>query len=305
MKDWELSFAPAPHARCAESTLTRMRDVLIALAPSLLAGWYFYGARVLLLALAGVLASAAGETLFSLALRRPLTLQDGSFAVTGLLCALLLPAGAGWWVAALSAAVAQLQKTLFGGLGRNPLNPALCGTLLVRLTGLCVMAGPMETLLSGSLPAGGAGILFLGSANGGCIGMCSPLLLLLGYLYLLARELAKPCFALPFLAALALLGALFPGAGGRVLYPLYGLLSGDALLAALYAGADSVTIPQRRRAQAPLGLLGGVLTALSRLLLGLDGALAALLLCNLLSRPSDALLRRVLARRRARGRTGV
>ncbi len=60
--------------------------------------------------------------------KKPVTINDLSAVVTGLLLAMNLPASAPVWVAIVGSAFAIIfAKQLFGGLGQNFINLALAG----------------------------------------------------------------------------------------------------------------------------------------------------------------------------------
>ena len=279
MNELTLSTARAPHLRTAEDIRSRMADMLLALTPLLIAAACFHGADWLLNLAAALAVSAAAQVLFNLPFGRRVGLGDLSFAVTGALCALLLPAEAPFWAAAIAAAAAQLVRALFGGLGRNWLNPALTGVCIVYA---CTLAGDgaLQALVIAEPIAPVS--RFLGSATFGPAMTCSALLVLLGWLYLLCKKLAKPIFSLTFLLAMAAPQLIF---GVDVLQT--GIL-GPALAVSLYCGADSVSTPMFHSNGLLLGLLLGTAAGVVRLMLGLDLSFAAILLTGPLARVLDA-----------------
>ena len=283
MREWNLTCADAPHTHCGEATLGRMRDMLLALLPTIIAAACFHGADWLLSLATALAVSAACQILFCLPFGRRVGMQDLSFAVTGTLCALLLPAGAPFWAVAIAAAAAQLMRAAFGGLGRTWLNPALFGAGVVYLLNL---SGPgvMDALLDSSVASPVS--RFLGCATLGPAISCSALLLCLGWLYLLCKNLAKPLFSLSFLAAMVLPQVFF-----AVPVAQTGLL-GPALALALFCGSDSVTTPLFRRNQLILGAVLGSAVGAVRFATGMDLSFAALLLAGPLSRGLDALVAR-------------
>ena len=303
--DWVLAPGLPPFTHAPETVFTRMRDTLLALAALTLAAAYFYGARVLLAAAAGIAAAFACEALACLALRRPLRLHDGVWAVTGLTCALCLRAGAPFWAAAAAAAMGQIVWAITGGAGRCPVSPAVAGALAAALLGLSPAAAPLGEFPAGTVPAPGvltlsAGQLLLGAGTGGMLGQCAPLVAVLGYLWLLSRGLARPVFSAAFLlppAVLAISSAAAAPVGALGAFA-WRVATGQALFAALYPGSDSVCAPMRQPAQALAGLLGGAIAAaLTALFPALPGAYPGLLAANLLARPFDALFARLDARR--------
>lgn len=99
----------------------------LSLAPVLLWSLALYGA-----AAASVWASAATSALISQlavdAAYGRLSVLDGSALVTGLLVATIMPPGAAWYMPASASAFAiVVARGLFGGYGKNWMNPALAG----------------------------------------------------------------------------------------------------------------------------------------------------------------------------------
>ena len=105
-----------------------MWTVNIALLPALLGSFWFFGLRALWLAVASVISALGTEALLEKLMKKPLTIYDGSAVITGLLLAFNLPAGVPLWMPIVGSAFAiGIGKQVFGGLGFNPLNPALLG----------------------------------------------------------------------------------------------------------------------------------------------------------------------------------
>ena len=126
----QLTVSPSPHVY---GTAERRRagscwDVCLALLPAVIFAVYWFGFGVLLTVLLSVASAILSEFLMEKALRRPVTIDDGSAAVTGLLLALTLPAGTPWYVPVLGSVFAIcIAKQVFGGLGDNFVDPALAG----------------------------------------------------------------------------------------------------------------------------------------------------------------------------------
>ncbi len=124
----KFTVSAPPHIRADTSVPRIMYSVLASLVPATAGAVYFFGPRVLwviLIALASALGTeAAVQKLFG----RPITVTDGSAAVTGVLLAFVLPPGVPLWIPAVGSVFAIfIGKQVFGGLGQNPLNPALVG----------------------------------------------------------------------------------------------------------------------------------------------------------------------------------
>ena len=123
-----LILSAAPHIRSRASTRTIMGDVLIALLPAVVASVVFFGPRALLLEAVCVGSAVLFEWGFQTLCKRPVTVGDLSAAVTGLILALNLHVGIPLWQAVFGSLVAiVVVKQLFGGIGKNFVNPALAG----------------------------------------------------------------------------------------------------------------------------------------------------------------------------------
>ena len=180
------------------------------------------------------------------ALRRPVTIDDGSAAVTGLLLALTLPAGTPWYVPVLGSVFAIcIAKQVFGGLGDNFVNPALAGRAFLLASFPAAMttyplvadavtsATPLSSEFAGSVDYLQA---FIGRI-GGCIGEVSTLALLIGAAYLLIRRVIDWRIPLSYLGTMALLTVI---GGGNV---LDSVLLGGTVLGAFFMATDYVTSP--------------------------------------------------------------
>ena len=285
----ELQNMRAPLLHSGESALSRARDRLLALLPAWLAGIYFFGPKVLLLTAVSLAACALGEAALAALLRRGLTLTDGSFAVTALLLVLGLPAGVPWWAPAAGALASVLAGQLTGRRGLGRLHPALTGLcVLWFVPGLCPPDAQLEALLAGQLPVTTPLRLFIGQPVG-CIGTGSPLLLLLGGLYLASRGLLRPWLTLSF-GLTALLGFwCFPAGGGRLPFTAVSLCTGLLVFTGVHLLGQEPTAPLYRPGQLLLGVLLGALTVAGRRLLGVECVQLAALLAGPLAQPLDRL----------------
>ena len=186
----------SPHVRDKSSTKSIMRDVAIALVPTLGFGVYQFGWNALLLIAISVLSCVGFEALYELLAKKPITVFDYSAVVTGLILAVNLPPTAEWWMPILGSAFAIIVvKMLFGGLGQNFMNPALAGRAFLaisfaqRMTNFAVDgysgATPLAVLKEGKLVD--IKDVFLGFQSG-CIGEVSALAILIGAAYLVCRR---------------------------------------------------------------------------------------------------------------------
>lgn len=276
--------APSVKDRATVSGI--MQDVLVALVPALCMGVLFYGLKALVLAGISVAACMGFELLYNKLTGRENTLGDLSACVTGLLLAMSLPATAPYWAPVLGGAFAiVLVKQFYGGLGKNFMNPALAGRmLLLSFPGMMTTwvdaldwaplwgeadavssATPMAYLHLGKLPPQTLPQMLLGQ-HGGAIGEVASFMLVLGGLYLLARRVISWRIPGCFLGTVALLTYCFPRVQdvGRLDWMLYNLLSGGLLLGAIFMATDYTTSPVTPRGQMLYGVGCGCLSVVLR-----------------------------------------
>ncbi|MBP3618123.1 MAG: RnfABCDGE type electron transport complex subunit D [Lachnospiraceae bacterium] len=250
----------APHVRSRETTAAILRDVLVALAPAALFGVCTYGFRAFLVLLLSVSSCVLSEYLYKKVRKIPGGDYECSAVVTGLLLGLNLPADIPYWMPVLGGAFAVVViKMLFGGLGRNLLNPALAAKCLL--------------------------LLCFGLA-GEAIGEGSTLLLLLGGLYLvLCRviSLRLPVAYLLSFAGYIVCVRLFGGSGLEADYLIGQVWNSGLLLGAFFMATDYVTSPMTRWGKVIYGVFLGVLTGVISMLGNTtEGVTFAILIGNLL-----------------------
>ena len=284
----KLTVAPAPHVQSAQSTASIMRDVIVALMPALVVSTVVFGMDVLRVVALSVAACVAFEYLIQRFLvRGPLTVSNGSAAVTGVLLAFNLPASIPWWIVVIGAFVAiAIGKMTFGGLGKNPFNPALVGRVFlliaypVQMTSFPMPVNGAFDALSGATPLAavkhgaaadvvGVQELLLGNMPGS-LGEVAALALLAGFAYLLWRRVIRwhvPVTVLATMAVFAFVYALGKGMTGAALWqlPLFHVLAGGAILGAVFMATDYSTSPMTVRGGVIFAAGIGVITMLIRL----------------------------------------
>jgi electron transport complex protein RnfD len=288
----KLIVSLSPHEKGSDTTQKIMWTVAIALLPALLAGTWVFGLAALKVTLLAVIFCVGLEYLVQkYMLKTEVTVTDGSAAVTGMLLAFNVPAGIPWWQLLVGAIAAiGIAKMAFGGLGRNPLNPALIGRAFMLASFPVHMTSwpvPMQNLLSlgvdgktsatalGMLKEAKTGVeaiglpshmdLFLG-AVGGCIGEISALAILIGGIFLLVRRVITWHIPIFYLFSLfAFTGVLWLLNPARFADPLFHLLAGGAMLGAWFMATDMVTSPMTIKGQIVFAVLGGVLCGAIRL----------------------------------------
>lgn len=283
-----LSISASPHIRGEEDTRSIMLDVLIALLPALLVGAFMFGLRAVLNTVISVLACMFFEWLYRRMMRKSQSVGDLSAAVTGALLSFCVPVSIPLWILLVGDAFAiLLVKQLFGGIGKNFMNPALAAraflfswpTVMTKwvsprsyesffhtaMADAVTGATPLAALSNGSVPEG-TGLLdaFLGQI-GGSMGEISAFALLLGGVYLLFRRVITVRIPLAFLGTVAVLTFLFPQGGQpRLDWMLWELLSGGVMLGAIFMATDYATSPVNPTAQLVYGVGCGALTVFIR-----------------------------------------
>lgn len=297
-----LTVAPSPHARRGVTTQHLMLDVIIALVPATVWGAYVFGLRALLVVLTCTASAVLFEMLTEILLHRTVTISDCSAALTGLLLGLNLSPAVPFYVPVVGAAFAIIVvKQLFGGIGKNVMNPALAARVFLMLAWTNAMtvwpaaydrisigaadviasATPLASLKAGTLPETSLLDLFLGK-NGGCIGEISVLMLLIGGVYLLVRRVISWHIPVSFLGTVALLTFLFPQGGcDRFSFMAASLCSGGLMLGAFFMATDYVTSPVTKVGRLIYGCGCGALVVFIRYFGGYaEGVSFAILIMN-------------------------
>ena len=300
---YELTISSSPHVHSPVTTQTIMRDVLIALAPALVGSVYFFGFRALLVTLVSVAACVFFEWTYCKLTKTPCKIYDLSAAVTGVLLAFVCPVTIPYWCIIIGDFFAIIVvKAIFGGIGRNIVNPALAGRAfmfsypalmttwvkpgfrnaagLFNTADAVTGATPLAAMGQGNLPDVSISELFLGNI-GGCIGETSVLLLVLGLLYLLARKIISLRIPVAFIGTVAVLTLLFPQGNPNFQWMAAQVFSGGLFLGAIFMATDYVTSPVTKLGQIVFGIGCGVLTVVIRYFGGYpEGVSYAILIMN-------------------------
>jgi electron transport complex protein RnfD len=124
----KLVVSPAPHLRDRTDVKSVMYAVVLALIPACVGAVYFFGLRALFIIVFASAAAVLTEFGLQKATGRKVTIADGSALLTGILLAFNVPPGVPYWLPVAGSVFAiGVAKIPFGGLGYNPLNPALVG----------------------------------------------------------------------------------------------------------------------------------------------------------------------------------
>ena len=300
---YELTVSSSPHVHQDVTTKTIMRDVLIALAPALVFSVVNFGVRALLVTLVSVVACYGFEKLWNILMKQNDKTYDLSACVTGVLLAFVCPVTVAYWQIVIGAAFAiLLVKMLFGGLGRNVVNPALAGRAFMMSwpvamstwikpgfqnaapifgsADIVTAATPLANMHQGMMPVESWTELFWGNV-GGCIGETSALMLLIGLAYLLIRKVIKITIPAAYIGTVAILTLLFPMGNNNLEWMLCHLFGGGLMLGAIFMATDYVTSPLTNLGQIIYGIGCGALTVLIRYFGGYnEGVSYAILIMN-------------------------
>ncbi|MBC8531559.1 RnfABCDGE type electron transport complex subunit D [Gehongia tenuis] len=292
-----LVVSSSPHIRGSLTVRKIMMDVTIALLPAGIMGVYFYGWHALLIMVLSVASAVLTEAVIQKLMKKPVTVNDFSAVVTGLLLAYNVPPTAPWWLPVVGSAFAiAIVKQCFGGLGHNFVNPALAGRAFLLVSWPVLMtnfvapgldavasATPLALMKSGAveqLPS--LWNLFIGNI-GGCIGETSALAILIGAAYLVAARLIDIRIPLSFIGTTALLTWIFGGQAGMFTgMPLHHILMGGLMLGAFFMATDYTTSPVSPKARIVFGIGCGVITSVIRIWGGYpEGVSYSILIMNI------------------------
>lgn len=296
-KEKILVVSPFPHLRDSKSVQIIMLTVIIALLPAGIAGIYFFGFRSLEIIFISVISAIVTEGVIQKLSKKPVTINDFSAALTGLLLAYNLPPTVPLWLPALGAFFAiAVVKQAFGGLGHNFLNPALAARAFLLAAfpvDMTTWSAPFEAKTTATPLAIAKGLteiktlptysqLFWGNIPG-CIGETSKAALLLGAVVLLILRIIDWRIPFGYLATVAIISWIFAGQkkffSGDVPFHLF---SGGLILGAFFMATDYVTSPVTKKGKIIMGIGCGIITCLIRLYGGYpEGVSYSILIMNL------------------------
>lgn len=283
----KLTISSSPHVRSRTDTRRIMLDVIIALLPALAVSVYVFGLRALLLAAISVASCVFFEWLYRRLMKKQSSIGDLSAVITGMLLAFCMPPSAPYWLPIPGALFSiVIVKQIYGGLGKNFINPALAGRAFLMASWPVLMtswmkpgsyssifniaedavtgATPMGTIHNGLLPDATLLDMLLGNI-GGSLGEVSALALIIGGIYLVARKVISLRIPLSFLLTVAVITVIFPkGGNDNLQWMLYNLTGGGLMLGAIFMATDYATSPVTKKGQIIFGLGCGLLTVFIR-----------------------------------------
>ena len=313
-----------PHVKSKRTTKSIMIDVCIALLPCAIAGIVFFGWRAAVTELVAVFACAVTEFVWYFIVnkgfsnkcrdagkvcKRFLRQFDFTSCVTGLILALILPSTVNWYEVLIGGIFSiAIVKMLFGGTGKNIVNPAAAGRVFMLLSFTVSMNAYLGTSfypimldsqlftgatnLSGHLLTEGASAvhvldLFIGTGVAGCIGETCKAAILLGYVYLVIRDVLKWWQPILFIAVFGF-AAVFMSGFGFDSYKfdinlfLPHILSGGVLFAGVFMFTDYVTSPKGVYGQIFYYVVAAILVAILRYLTKIEVVSFVIILMNLI-----------------------
>ena len=284
----QLTISGSPHVHGDLSVKKIMYLVILALMPAFVVSIYFFGFNAIRVTLISVATCVLTEFLIQKYLMKgELTINDGSAILTGILLAFNVPSNIPWWMVVVGGIVAiGIAKMSFGGLGKNPFNPALVGRVFMLISfpvamttwpvpdqnfwSVDVITGP-TTL--GLLKEGGVDAVsninywdMLIGNTGGSFGEMCALALIIGGLFLIIMRIIDWQTPVIIIATVALVsGICWLINPSTYVNPLYHILSGGLMLGAFFMATDMVTSPMTIGGKCIFALGIGLITIIIRL----------------------------------------
>lgn len=298
-------MSDSPHIRKRKTTKCIMLDVIIALIPATVAGIVFFGLNALLVLFLSTFSAVATEVIYSLCLKKNIKdiIKEFDFTsvITGLLLGLTMPSGVNWYIPVLSAIFAiAVVKMLFGGTGKNIVNPAIAGRVFAFIAFLTPMttyilpnfasvdsgATQLTILLQNGIDSivgtnGTYSLLdaFLGINLKGCIGETCKLAILIGGIYLIARKVIKWQWPVLYILSTGLMSVVLHKFDFAYFMP--SIMLGGLFFGAVFMATDYVTSPSNNNARYVYFILLGIVTAALRYATKIEVVSFAILLMNL------------------------
>ncbi len=306
MQNKTLTLSHSPHVKANSTTRRIMIDVCIALLPAVIMGIVYFGLNAFLIILCSVISAVASEFIYLLLCKKPFKQIAKEFdftsMVTGLLVALVMGSQSPLYAPVLASAFAIIVvKMIFGGTGKNLVNPAVTGRIFAFMSFTAIMSSgwalpSIQSIFGGqSIASTGATILtdmlrgdgalsmhpvdlFLGTGLVGCIGETCKLALLVGAIYLAIRKVINIIYPLIYIAVVGLFTVALSGTF-NVFLP--SILTGGLFLGAFFMATDYTTTPNTTLGNIIYFVALGLVTAGLRLATQMEVVSFAILLMNL------------------------
>lgn len=290
-----ITISQSPHVNGDFTVKKIMYSVIIALLPALAVSVYYFG----LDAVRVILVAVASTVFFEYIIQKYLikgspTITDGSAIITGVLLAFNVPSNLPTWMVIVGALVAiGIGKMSFGGLGKNPFNPALVGRVFLLISfPVNMTTWPTNRFalalhpdaITGATPLGilKEGIkngdkisdlmskfpsyldMFFGN-TGGSLGEVSAFAILIGFVYLLMKKTITWHIPVTMLGTIYIFsGILHLANPERFVSPVFSLLTGGVMLGAVFMATDMVTSPMSKKGMIIFAAGIGIITIIIR-----------------------------------------
>ena len=290
----------APFFHNGTSIRGKSYDIILAAVPAVILGISKFGAPALAVVAFSMAWAMIWELAMNKAMKRPISIGDGNAAVIGLIFAMMMPATTPWWAVVTGTFIAiVIGKQIFGGIGCNPLNPAVLAIAILAISWKGIVnfdqalvnyefkffaPYPLEQLKNfGAFQTGAYPIsdLFKGMQTGG-IGSASGIWLAVGGLYLFLRGHIRWEIPVSFLFGIFLTALIFNQADSvKYAGPAFHIFTGYTLIGAFFLLTEDSSSPVNFIPMILYGLIAGVMTVLIRNIgVDIDGTVLAILLLN-------------------------
>lgn len=300
-----LHYSPSPHVKSPRTTRWIMANVCIALVPAAIMGVVYFGLYALLILALAAISAVAAEFVYLLIAKKPFKeiVKDFDFSslVTGLLIGLTIGTNYPWYSPVLGSFFAIIVvKMLFGGTGKNIVNPAIVGRIFIFISFQSVVGSWLSpsigSVSGGTLSSGATTLvnllennifpslsnwdLLLGTGLSGCIGETCKVALLVGAIYLACLKIIDIKLPIIYVGVTGLFSVAL--AGFDFNYFLPSILSGGLIIGAFFMATDYVTTPNTKLGNYVYFVSLGLLTAGLRFATHMETVSFAILLMNLI-----------------------
>lgn len=289
------------------NTSNLMLQVIYGLILGVALQFYFFGWGVIYQITLALITGIAAEIIFLKIRKKSIdAIKDNSAALTAILLAISIPSIAPWWIVVLGTSFAIIfGKQLYGGLGSNPLNPAMLGYAFL------LISFPLEmTRWTSSFLSFGEGLnVIFSSINIDALSSATRLEeakfalmegevfnpiqidqtvwinlgFLVGGVYLFYKKVITWQIPLSFLAGIIVMSALLMLVDSdHAMGPVFHLFHGATMLGAFFILTDPVSSSTTPRGRLIFGFLIGILVIIIRTYGSYpDGVAFAVLLLNI------------------------
>lgn len=301
---------------------------------------FYYLVKPFINVLVGVFFSLLFETLYFLLIKRvkgfKQLVHDVHYSfgfIVGLTISLLLPVRVPLYIIIIACFLGNVVfKMMFGGLGKNYVNPALVAysicfvvfnktiinsmneqvLILSNTLNITAKLAPIPAMRELMLAQGNLSVtysslirqfgslfnLFIGF-KGGNLGEVSGILCVLAYFYLVARKSINWRVPIFYVATVFLISwgvAIINKVDGAlygIWFPTFNLVSGSTLFGAVFLATDYVTTPKTPNGKIIYAISLGIITSLIRFVIGFDGVCLSIILVSLLTPVIDLFASRI------------